>query len=101
MSTGVHRYLVTAALEPRLRVWQATAAFANWLEGRLNSIGGETWLVTVLAEHSDRFLQAGRDAEVTVEEIDNSGPTETYQLRVGQPGTGWQPTPPPEENQRG
>lgn len=90
MASGVHRYLVTAPTDSKMAMWLATGGFANWLEGRGNG-DRETWLVTVFDENSAAFLQAGLAAGVTIEEIEGSGKTETYVLRVGKPGTGWQP----------
>jgi hypothetical protein len=90
----VHRFLVTAEAGPKMDMWSRTGAFANWLDGRDNPRGGETWLVTVYAENGDEFLDAARDTGVTVEEIESSDDTEHYLLRVGEPGTGWQTTDP-------
>lgn len=90
--TGVHRFLVTAELGPRMDLWAATGAYVNWLDGRANERLGdayETWLVTVFAEHAEQFLTAARAVRVTVEEIEGGGDTEQYLLRVGEPGTGW------------
>lgn len=89
MSTSVHRFLVTAADESRLTMWRCTAIYANWLESRTNPRGGESWLVTVSAEKQQQFLDAGRACGVTVEEIHVDGENETYELLVGEPGTGW------------
>lgn len=92
MSDGVHRFLVTAPDDPRIDMWYATAAYANWLDGRDNERlgdGYETWLVTVFGEHEEHFVTAARAVGVTVEEIEGGGDTERYVLRVGEPGTGW------------
>lgn len=86
----VHRFLVTADVDPRLQVWAQTAPYANWIEGRENKRGGDTFLVTVFAAQGEDFLSAARDhSGVTVEEIEGAGDTETYVLRVGEEGTGW------------
>lgn len=93
MSTAVHRFLVTAANpENRLTMWRCTAIYANWLEGRDNAHGTETWFITVFADNQQQFLDAGRACGVTVEEINIDGDKETYELRVGEPGTGWAPS---------
>lgn len=87
---SVHRFLVTAEEGPKFDFWPHTAMYANWIDGRENPRGGETWLVTVFGEDVDRFLTAARTASgVTVEEIDYVGADERYVLRVGEPGTGW------------
>lgn len=86
---AVHRYLVTANDAQKWHLWQATAAAANWIDGRTHD-RSETWLVTVYGEHTAAFLEAARAAGATVEEIQGAGDTETYELRVGEPGTGWQ-----------
>jgi hypothetical protein len=61
----VHRFLVTAEEGPKFDFWPHTVMYANWIEGRENPRGGETWLVT-----------------------------ERYELRVGEPGSGWVETKP-------
>jgi hypothetical protein len=86
---SVHRFLVTAPHHDKWTMWTATGPFANWLEGRDNGDGRETWLVTVFAEDADRFLDAARNTGVTVEEISGGGDSESYTLRVGEPGSGW------------
>jgi len=86
----VHRYLVTAADYAKWDMWQATAPWANWIEGRGNG-DRETWLVTCLAEDSAAFLDAAKRTGVTVEEIDGAGDSETYTLLTGEPGSGWKP----------
>lgn len=86
---SVHRFLVTAPQADKWTMWTATGPFANWLEGRDSGAGRETWLVTVFAEDGGRFLDAARATGVTVEEIDGGGDSETYTLRVGEPGSGW------------
>jgi hypothetical protein len=86
---GVHRFLVTAEVGPRMDVWSITSQLAHWIEGRPNPGGGETWLVTCLDEHAGRFLKAAGAAGVTVEEIHGAGPGERYEMLVGEPGTGW------------
>lgn len=91
-SKGVHRFLVTAEDGARFDMWHATGAYANWIDGRENERRGEayeTWLVTVFGEHEEHFLTAARATGVTVEEIEGGGDTERYELRVGEPGTGW------------
>jgi len=87
-SGGVHRFLVTAAVGPKFNMWAATAYYANWIEGRENG-GCETWLVTCFDEQASAFLMAASAVGVTVEEIEGAGDTESYLLRVGEPGTGW------------
>lgn len=88
---SVHRFLVTAEQGPKFDLWPHTAMYANWIEGRENPRGGETWLVTVFGEDTDRFLAAARATSgVTVEEIDGAGEQERYRLLVGEPGTGWE-----------
>jgi hypothetical protein len=87
---SVARYLVTATDEQKWQMWEQTAAVANWIEGRPNPRGGETWLVTVFGEHAEDVLDIARAVGATVEEIQGAGDTEAYELRVGEPGTGWQ-----------
>ncbi|MEV6791276.1 hypothetical protein AB0M87_04575 [Streptomyces sp. NPDC051320] len=87
----VHRFLATAPVGPRMDMWAATAACANWLEGRENGDRGETWLVMVPSDHAEDFVTAGAAAGVTVEEIQGDGDEENYVLRAGEPGTGWRP----------
>ncbi|MFI2502340.1 hypothetical protein [Streptomyces sp. NPDC018693] len=89
MRAGVHRFLVTADDSERMRMWRRTAVYANWLDGRDNPRGGQTWLVTVFAEHGEDFLNAARATGATVEEIEGGGDDEQYHLRVGEPGSGW------------
>lgn len=88
---GVHRFLVTARDDSRIDLWSNTAAYANWLGGREHPSGGQTWLVTVFAEHGQLFLDAAAALGVTVEELDGAGDNEEYVLRTGEPGTGWAP----------
>lgn len=87
---SVHRYLVTAPTDARLQLWIGTAEFANWIEGRPNRHQGETWMVTVMGEEVQLFLDLARHTDgVTVEELEGAEDTEQYLLRVGMPGTGW------------
>lgn len=87
---SVRYFLVTAPDdEARIRMWINTTAYANWLEGRSNRHGGETWAVTVFGEHASHFMEVARAVPVTLEEIEGSGDDERYQLLVGDPGTGW------------
>jgi hypothetical protein len=86
---SVHSLLVTAAEGPKFDQWLVTATYANWIEGRENPRGGETWHVTCFDENFDDFLGAARRTGVTVEEIDGAGDEERYRLLVGEPGTGW------------
>lgn len=89
----VHRFLVTADPGERLDVWAATCAYANWIEGRENKRGGDTFLVTVFSAQGEKFLDVARTySGVTVEEIEGAGDNETYALRVGEEGTGWAAT---------
>lgn len=85
----VHAYLATAPVDLKMDLWAASAAYANWIEGRENG-DRETWQVMVYDEQSTAFLAAAEQLGVTVEEIVGSGDAETYQLRVGEQGTGWQ-----------
>jgi hypothetical protein len=88
---GVHAFLVTGDNETRRAMWQITATYANWLEGRGRpERPGETWQVMVFDEQAEHFLSAARRVGATVEEIDGAGDDERYVLRVGEPGTGWQ-----------
>jgi hypothetical protein len=81
--------LVTSTMESRIDMWPQTI-YGNWLDGRKNAHGTETWHVMVLDEHLDHFLEVARAVDgVTVEEIEGAGETESYALRVGEPGTGW------------
>jgi hypothetical protein len=94
LSMSVHRFLVTGSDAARMTMWAQTCLYTNWIEGRPNQRGGETWLVTVWAEQVesvDHFLDAARDVSATVEEIEGAGDEERYLLRVGSPGTGWVP----------
>jgi len=84
---SVHRYLVTAPEDQRIDMWRATGAFANWLDGR-----EETFLVTCFDDNAQQFLDAARATKVTVQEIHGGDDTETYELLVGEPGTGWAAT---------
>jgi len=88
VSDGVCRYLVTAPVHLRLAMWAATAAFANWIEGR-GPEDRETWLVTCFGQHADSFLEAARDTGVTVEQIEGAGDDERYVMLAGEPGSGW------------
>jgi hypothetical protein len=92
MAGGVGRFLVTTSTDLKMAFWAATGAFSNWLEGRAQYGNDyETWLVTVFKEDEAAFLDAARHVGVTVEEIEGAGDTETYLLRVGEPGSGWRP----------
>lgn len=84
----VHCYLITSSFDERMDLWSATAMVANWIEGR-GPEGRETWQVMVYGEHSEAFLDAARKAAVTVEEVHGAGDSETYELLIGEPGTGW------------
>jgi hypothetical protein len=88
---GVRSFLITTDNErDRLAFWMHMAAYANWIEGRTNRHGTDTWLITVLESHGERFLKtAERDGHVTVEEIVFRDDTEHYELRVGEEETGW------------
>jgi hypothetical protein len=88
---SVHLFLVTAPDQGRMRMWLATSTYANWIEGRPNRHGTETWGVTVLGEHTSYFLDAARVCPVTLEEIEDAGDHERYVLLFGDPGTGWVP----------
>lgn len=83
-----HRYLVTADFGLKMDTWAVTCMFTNWIEGRDNG-DRETWLVTVFDQDARRFLEACELIGVTVEEIHGAGDTETYELVLGKPGTGW------------
>ncbi|MGH3222255.1 MAG: hypothetical protein ACRDPY_26775 [Streptosporangiaceae bacterium] len=86
---SVRRFLVTASLGDRMDVWAATAAYANWIDGR-GPEERQTWLVTCLGEHGDHFLAAAKGRpDVTVEEIQGAGDDERYELLAGKPGSGW------------
>jgi hypothetical protein len=85
----VRHLLVTAPDQVRLRLWLPTAMVANWIEGRPNRHGSETWAVTVMDGDADSFLQLAERLAVTVEEIDSADGGESYRLLVGAPGSGW------------
>jgi hypothetical protein len=85
---SVRHFLVTAPDEMRMRMWINTT-YANWLEGRPNRNGGETWSVTVFGEHAGHFIEVALAMSVTLEEIEGAGDAEQYRLLVGDPGTGW------------
>jgi len=90
---SVHTFLVTAPEPARLDLWADTAPVTNWIEGRIKdgaTDGAETWLVTCFDVNAPDFLATARAIGVTVEEIEGGGDNETYILRVGKPGTGWQ-----------
>jgi hypothetical protein len=88
VSGGVHRYLVTGDQDAKWAHWQRTAYYANWIEGRENG-DRETWLVTCYDDTSAAFLEAAGAAGATVEEIHGAGESESYELCVGPPGSGW------------
>jgi hypothetical protein len=90
---GVHRYLVTATADSKMSLWTTTGMFTNWLEGRPLADGRETWLVTVFDNDSKPFLAAAQKIGVTVEEIQGGGESESYDLLIGRPGSGWQGRP--------
>jgi hypothetical protein len=90
LSNGVHRFLVTSELGPRMDMWVNVGHLSNWIEGRDTERlgeGHETWLVTVMAEHREQFLTVARTVGVTVEELQGIDPRPI--LRVGEPATGW------------
>jgi hypothetical protein len=87
--SGVRRFLVSGLVEGRMRMWAATGSYTNWIEGRENRHGTETWLVTVFDEHGSYFLDAARVCPVTLEEITGAGDDESYEMLFGDPGTGW------------
>lgn len=90
----VHGFLVTAPENERINLWANTAVYANWLDGRENAAGTETWHVMVFDEHAADFLGIATDIQgLTVEEIEGAGDTETYILVAGVPGTGWASRP--------
>lgn len=86
---SVRRFLVTAPICERMDMWAATAAFANWIEGR-GPEDRETWLVTCFDVHARIFLAAAREVGATVEQIEGAGDTERYVLLTGEAATGWQ-----------
>lgn len=88
---GVASYLVTGTLQAKMTTWGPTAGYANWIEGRRLTDGRETWLVTVFDEHSKPFFNAAKTAGATVESVGANEDLETYELIVGEPGTGWNP----------
>jgi hypothetical protein len=95
---AVHSYVVTATVDVKMSFWTATGTFANWLEARPLADGREAWLVTVFDRESESFLTAARTIGVTVEEIRGTGESESYDLLVGEPGSGWQGRPDGTEN---
>jgi hypothetical protein len=97
---GVHRYLVTATADLQTSIWAVTGTFTNWLERRPLTDGRETWLATVFDRESESFLAAARAIGVTVEEVQGGGDSESYDLLVGEPGSGWQGIATPEGTTR-
>lgn len=91
MSDGVERLLVTASDEARMVLWARTAHFANWLDGKDNRHGGQTWILTVYATEYEQFMQLARgiDNQVTIERIVGAGDSEEYEMIMGTPGEGW------------
>lgn len=89
--TELRRFLVTAPDDLRLDLWAATSMMTNWLEGRDAGPGRQTWHV-MSSGPSSGFLSAAESIGVTVEEIHGTGNSESYELLVGRPGTGWQAT---------
>jgi len=86
----IHRFLVTADTNRKIHHWSATATFVNWIEGRDNG-DRETWLVTCYEPQVKSFLNTAKTIGVTVQKIHDAGDRETYELLVGNPGTGWPP----------
>jgi hypothetical protein len=94
----VRYLLVTAPDDARMTLWAASSLYANWIEGRPNRHGSETWYVT-LADGTQRrpvglgdaFLAVAAKLGATVEEIEDRPDTwdESYRLLVGAAGTGW------------
>lgn len=87
---AVLRYLVTVAEDTRFYLWWSTALYTNWLDVRFLLDGRQTWLVMVY-EPVDEFLAVARAVGATVELVHGGDDTETYELIVGEPGTGWNP----------
>jgi hypothetical protein len=86
----VRGFLVTVNPQRRIDLWMKMAYYSNWLDARINARGTETWHVMVVGEAVDEFLAAARDeGGITIEEIIGAGDNETFELRVGEPGTGW------------
>jgi hypothetical protein len=93
--SGVHRFLVTAGSDMKMKFWGRTATYSNWIEGRASRHDNsrETWLITVYAVDGQRFITSAMPG-VTIEEIVSTNDSEQYELRAGEPGTGWaEPTP--------
>jgi hypothetical protein len=106
---GVSGYLVTGRFPHLAEFIASTAHMANWLEGRVprkaalaGRIEGDsdtTCHVMVPDEFADGFLDLARrlnelpredrQRAITVEKINGSGDSESYDLLVGEPGTGW------------
>jgi hypothetical protein len=106
---GVSGYLVTGRNPHLTEYVVSTSHFANWLEGRvprraavaeyIEGEGDMTCHVMVPDDHAEAFLVIGRNLNdlprkdrvrtLTVERINGSGEDETYELLVGEPGSGW------------
>jgi hypothetical protein len=86
VSDGIARLLVTEhSQRSRFNVWLLTASYTNWLEGRQNTHGTETWFVVVPDDRREPFLDAARRYQVTVEEIEMDAQfgTENYVFLAG------------------
>lgn len=94
--SGVHRFLVTTGADTKMDFWTLTAAYSNWIEVRVNRHDNsrDTWLVTVYAVDGQRFIAAAMPG-ITIEEIVSTDDSERYELRAGEPGTGWADSPTP------
>jgi hypothetical protein len=90
--SDLRRFLVTGPADLRMNLWAATAMMTNWLEGREIDNDRETWLV-MHSGNASGFLTAAETIGLTIEEIHGAGESETYELLVGEPGSGWQDRP--------
>lgn len=84
-----HRYLVTIPSHVRMHTWLPVLdAYPMVLRVRADG-DRQTWSTTVADPDAPGFLAAAQRLGITVEEIVGAGPHEAYELRVGEPGTGW------------
>lgn len=85
MASGVKRYLVTTPDPEARQDFHLRVGFV----GNVIDQRSDTVFYTVMGENAEGFLEAAREVGVTVEELHGGGESETYELLIGEAGSGW------------